>query len=129
MLSILKSKVFWYVIIAIILLIIILKYKNIVLDKIKSQVTGDFGNTITAGRKLVLESWANILNTEIYDTFGNASDMLEQIAIINDDEFRYFVKYYNRQFSNSLYEDIDNEILYYTDADEIIMTRLKQQGF
>ena len=126
--KLLSNKIFWYVVIGLIILVIILKYKNIVIDKFKGRIEGDYGNTITDGRKVYLQSLANELNVDINSSFSNATDSLVLINALNDDEFRFLAKYYNRQFSNSMFSDIDNELLYRTDADEKVLARLRQQN-
>ncbi len=133
-LKLVKNKWFWIILGSIIVLLIL--RKNWVYIKAKfSKSYGDFsGEPILDARKTELEGMASNLYNEIYElstgTTGSRSTAMDMISGLNDDELLYTARYYKKALTrgNSMYIDVDNELMPFTNSDETLMRRLSKIG-
>lgn len=133
----LSNKWFWIILGSIVALILIRRYWGKISSKVGSRLGPQYGDwqegTITDGRKKELEKFAQ----NIYDVLAcgycmvGAEDDLLKAAALNDNELEYLARFYEQYVSDNgetLYEDVDDEWLPATDADEDLLTKLDRLG-
>jgi len=131
--KVLSDKRFWIGVAILIALLLAKKYWN----KLAGSFQADYGDyddgALQEARKNELEGLANELYTAMHDiSFGSAldDDHLLQLDQLTDRELKYVARFYKRAITRgvSLYQDINNEWMPFTDLDEMIMARLAQIG-
>lgn len=129
--SILKSKWFWIILAVIIALIIINKHWDSIKQtlferKITNYTTDSSGKVIEVSQldEQRLQRLADKIRSEASSWYGLDASDLEPVLELSDQELEQLAKYYKKAYSISLYQDIDNELMPFTQADEQLMTRL-----
>lgn len=127
-LKVLKSKYFWIGLTVLIAIILIRRYWNEIIDKIK-PIHGDFTDDLTDADKKSLENLAKQLRDVIYGNyaFENRGEVLHKCNALNDTEFLYLVRYYNR-YLGDVAADVDNEWMPASNEDELFLSRLNGMG-
>jgi hypothetical protein len=138
LMKILKSKIFWYIVIGLILFFFIKKRYNIwrlkasnTFIKDRDYQVDETGNVI-AVRKEEMENLAQKLYTEIYgwgSWFNSDNDIYEEVYALNDQDLEFMAKYYKNYITrgNTLYEDITSEYVV-SSINEQIAARLLALG-
>lgn len=126
--KLMRNKWFWIILAILIVLLIIRRKSEVWKDKL-APVSGDFqSGGISEGRKKELETLAQNVYDEING--GWVTNYMYDLLPINDNELTYLAKHYKKYLSRneSLYTQIDNEWMWGMDIDEKIMTRLNLLG-
>ena len=135
-----KSKYFWYILIALIILTIVRKqWKNLnsslgrTFNKDKNYEK-DAGGGVIPVREVLMKELASKLQIEINSIgslFNTDDDLIIEISNLNDQDLEYMAKYYSstitRDKRNQMYLDIKNESII-GDVDELILNRLSALG-
>lgn len=132
-----KNKWFWIILISIIVLIFIRRNWSKWSFKAKGRFGPQHGDwqpgTITDARKSVLEGLARELYDAIYSGWGATIErgpIFNKVAYLNDNELEYTANYYKSAITktNSLYYDVDEEYMPYSNSDEELMAKLSAIG-
>jgi len=132
-----SSKWFWIALASLILILLLRKYWKVLSGKIFTTIKGDY-TVVTDIRKAYLddliEDVASIISKEsskFFDfnwTSAQREDKLWVVYGLNDSDFLYFVKEYNKRFQNGFKNDLDRAFLPFTNADEKLISRVKNTG-
>jgi hypothetical protein len=134
--SILRNKWFWVAVIIIILIIVIYRNLGPLIEKVKdkrlpSYARDEEGNVIkvTDLDKIRLDRLVIQLREAVERFSGMDGSDFKEVNALTDQELEYVAKTYKSSFGVSLYKDIDDEWLPFTNEDENLMARLDKLGF
>lgn len=138
--AIVTNKYFWWVIVALVLIIVIYKYKARIKGWLQ-QDNGDYsrgiGDTETteansaeiAARKAEIEKLA----TDMFSSFNGADTVTGKIMLINkalaynDAELKYLSNYYKIVSPNeSLYEAVSADWFWWNNEDDLLLAKLNK---
>ncbi len=134
--SLLKNKYFWIGLAILIVLIIIHRQWPIIKSKLFEQknpsyATDENGDVIKVTQldqsrldKMVVDT-----RTAITKLTGMEYGDVDTLLALTDQELEYVTKKYKASYSTSLYEDVNDEYMPFTNKDEELMARLDKIGY
>lgn len=134
--SLLKNKWFWIILAIIIILVVLNRNWNIIKDKLfdkrnPSYTVDEEGNKIqvTELDKIRLDKLVVATNVAVNSALGMDYSHFEPLLDLTDQELEYVAKSYKSSYNVSLYQDIDDEWLPFTQGDEKLQARLDKLGY
>lgn len=135
LLTLITKRWFWMLIVGVIVSFII--WRNWVRIKaLLRQKRGDFQSTpISDERKAELKTVAKNAHKAIHETWsshsaGEREDILNVLNHINDNELLFTAKFYKKELNNgvSLYQDVRDEVMWFSNIDNRLMAALERIG-
>ena len=134
--SLLRNKWFWIAVITIIVIIIIYRNLGPLIEKLKdkrvpSYARDEEGNVIkvTDLDKMRLDRLVIQLREAVERFSGMDGSDFKEVNSLTDQELEYVAKTYKSSYGSSLFKDIDDEWLPFTNEDEKLQARLDKLGY
>ena len=126
------QKILLYIIIGIIILVILGNVSDGARNIFRkfNPKGDDVFAPIPKERKSYLEKLAGNIHSGVYQVIGNDLDgYLEEALALSDSEFKWLNEYYNKYVGdNTMYYDIDWEMMWWTNVDQDVLARIKRQN-